>query len=173
MRRFALLLIIGFLLSQSPLVELSKKEKKRRKKSVKTKVITNVDLGRSTSSLNILGKAYSPSTETAGTKEFPEKTLKPGQKKDKKWWSGRRKAIYEKINKLRKKIQELNTKVNGLSNQFLLEQRPFAQARVKEELEKAKGALQQAKADLANAEKELENLYNEARKEGIPPGWIR
>jgi len=173
MRRFVLLLMVGFLFSQSPLVELSKKEKERRKKIIKTKVVTNENLGKSTSSLNILGKAYSPSTKTAGEGEFLEKTQTFRQKRDHKWWSERKKAMDEKINKLRKKIQELNTKVNGLNNQFLLEQRPFTQARVKEELEKAKGALQQAKADLANAKKELESLYNEARKEGVPPGWIR
>ena len=169
MRWVSLVLLVGLLLGQSPLVELAKKEKQRRKKEKAVKVITNEDLTKAPApSVVISGIRYSPST-AEGVK--PEGKL--SQKKDKKWWASRKKKLEEKISSLKRKIEELQKKVNALTTGFLIEQRPIAHQRLKDELEKTKGALEKAKKDLEKTRKELEKLYEEARKAGIPPGWLR
>ncbi len=169
MKWISLILTAGLLLGQSPLVELSKKEKQRRKKEKAVKVITNEDLGKAPSpSVSISGARYSPSPE-----EGIGKAVKSPRKKDRKWWVSRKKKLEEKIASLKRKIEELQKKVNTLTTGFLIEQRPIAHQRLKDELEKTKGALERAKKDLEKARKELDKLYEEARKAGIPPGWLR
>ncbi len=169
MRILSLFLLMGFLLSQSPLVELSKKEKERRKKIKTAKVITNADLGKAPRPSVIIKGGKSSLPAVMGEESEGEKSTK----KTKEWWVSRKRKLEEKIASLKKKIQELQQKVNALSTNFLIEQRPIAQQRVKSALEKAKGQLEAAKKELAEAEKALEKLYEDARKAGIPPGWLR
>ncbi len=173
MRRFIIFILLGgILVAQSSLVELSKKEKERRKKIKQTKVITNDDLKNTPGGINVIGT--SSRTVNPSTKAPKETSGKKGhQKGSREWWAEQSRIIREKIARLKNKIKELELKVNSLSTQFLIEQRPFEHARVKSELEKAKGDLLRAKNELKKAEQELEALYNKARKEGIPPGWLR
>ncbi len=170
MRYLSLFVLGAFLLAQSPLVELSKKERERRKRVKAVKVITNQDLG----------KAPKPSLVTSAAPErggkegeVNEGALSKGKKKDRNWWASRKKALEEKIASLKKRIEELQRRVNALTTGFLIEQRPMAHQKVKSELEKAKGELERARKELEKAKKELEDLYEKARKAGIPPGWLR
>lgn len=171
MRRFVIFAVLaGVLFSQSSLVELSRKEKERRKKIKQTRVITNEDLKKGAGVINVIGT----SSSVVSTKP-PQETSAEGKskKREKAWWAEQSKTLKERIKKLENKIKELELKVNSLSTQFLIEQRPFEHARVKSELERAKGELIRARNELKAAEKELEALYDKARKEGIPPGWVR
>ena len=169
MRWVSIILMAGFLIGQSPLVELSKKEKQRRKKEKAVKVITNEDLAKAPApSVIVSGIGYSPSSAEGGKEEG-----QASRKKDKKWWASRKKKLEEKIASLKKRIEELQKKVNALTTGFLIEQRPMAHKRLKEELEKTKGELEKAKKELEKARKELDKLYEQARKAGIPPGWLR
>lgn len=168
MKRIILFLMIGFLMAQNPLVELSRKEKKRREKIKASRVITNDDLKGLPPALSASAKSSSAvSNIPSGEKPASSK------KKDEQWWRQQSKAIRDKIAKLEEEIKKLQLKVNSLSMRFLIEQRPFEHQKVKEELEKAKGDLLRAKKELEKAKQELEALYEKARKEGIPPGWIR
>ncbi len=169
MRILGLFLLVGFLLSQSPLVELSKKEKERRRRIKTTKVITNADLGKAPRPSVITKRAKSFLPRVSGGESEGEKS----PKKKREWWISRKRKLEEKIASLKRKIQELQQKVNSLSTNFLIEQRPIAQQKVKSALEKAKGQLEAAKRELAQAKKALDKLYEEARKAGIPPGWLR
>ncbi len=169
MRILTIFLLAGFLLSQSPLVKLSKKEKERRKKVKVSRVITNQDLGK-TPPPSVIVKGVRSSTPAGGKEELDGKK---SPKKSKEWWLSRKRNLEEKIASLKKRIQELERQLNNLNTTFLIEQRPLAHQRVKSTLEKVKGQLEAARKELAQAQKDLERLYEEARKAGIPPGWLR
>lgn len=177
-RRYKLLLgffLTAVLLAQSPLVELSKKEKERRKKVKKnTKVITNetlLQLNVYSSSLEVRGGLKE---EVSGSGKTEKKsTQKEDKYKDPKYWKNLKLKIETEIRELEAKIKKLRDDVNFLSNQFLLEDRPIERGQVKSRLEEARGLLNQALKQLESKKKELENLYREARKKGVPPGWLR
>ena len=172
-RLFLVFALASLLLAQSPLVELSKKEKERRKKVKKTtKVITNetlLQLNYYSSSLRVQGGAKEEETISKSSKRKKEED----KYKDPNYWKNLKLKIETEIRDLEAKIKKLRDEVNFLSNQFLLEDRPMERGQVKNRLEEARGLLNQALKELEAKKKELENLYREARKKGVPPGWLR
>ncbi len=166
------LLLISGLFAQSALVELSKREKERRRKIKKPSVvITNETLrkmGSFTPSLQVKGSAAEASSA-------PARATSPQEEKysDPNYWKTMKANIMRQIRELEEKIKKLRSEVNFLSTQFLLEERPFERNNVKSRLEEAKGLLNQALQQLKEKKKELEKLYREARRRGVPPGWLR
>ncbi len=166
------LILISGLFAQSALVELSKREKERRRKIKKhSVVITNETLkqmGSFSPSLQVKGSGAETSSAPARTTSLEEEKYK-----DPNYWKTMKANILRQIRELEEKIKKLRSDINFLSTQFLLEERPFERSNVKSRLEEAKGLLNQALKQLQEKKKELERLYREARRRGVPPGWLR
>lgn len=156
---------IGF--AQS-LAEVAKKEKDRREKnqSEAKRVITDRELARSYGTLPATSSTVTtPSTQASeegseGGTATEEKKEGEDETKTPEYWQNRVKASKDKIAKLEQQLQ---------SDDWGEGQRMNVDPRGQNNLE----TRQKAEQDLAAARAELEAIRAEARRAGVPPGWVR
>ena len=71
-------------------------------------------------------------------------------------------------------LQALQTRVNALDNDFRNGAGNSAQqAKVTEDRQKALEEMERVKADVELSKKQIADIEEEARKAGVPPGWLR
>lgn len=152
----AILYASASLASAQSLVEVAKKEKERRKKldAQGKQAFTENDL-RGGPRLPAARPSSSTSTPptggTAGTPEGDETPAEPDPTTTQSYWRERVAAVNKKIQDLEAKLQspELTSDTRGASRR------------------------QGAERDLAQARSEKQAIADEARRKGVPPGWLR
>jgi hypothetical protein len=166
----ALALVLGLgaaLTSAQTLAEVAKKEKERRGKTSAgtAKSITDRELARSYSGLpptssSVQTPAASEGAKTEGTEGGGGEKPAENETKTPEYWQNRMKASKEKIAKAEEALkaddwgsgQRVGVDPNGANNL---------------------GSRQQAEQQLAAARAELDAIRAEARRAGVPPGWVR
>ncbi len=181
--RTAFILLAGFVISLGcataaraqgtpTLGELAAKEKERRK-ALKAggKVLSNADLP----------KPVSPATP----KTLPEGTAAPKpdaaaeapkpaeQERDEAWWRQRMSGLREELRRNEMFAEALQTRINSLTNDFASRDDPYQRGRVAEDRQKAMLEMDRVKADMDLQKKKIADAEEEARRAGVPPGWIR
>lgn len=157
--------------SQSPsLAELARKEQERRK-TVKTpaKVITKKDLPPGAQNPPPQA-APAPAATKIDESKPPEN--KPDEK-DETWWKNRINQVREELRRNEMFAEALQTRINSLSSDFVNRDDPFQRAKIGEDRDKALAELSRVKAEIVNSRKHIEDIEEEARKAGVPPGWLR
>jgi hypothetical protein len=163
----------GALLSGQSLADAAKKEEERRK-TVKAagKVYTNKDLG----SLPPDGAAPPPKpaepTDAAAAKE----TEKPAEKepvKDQAYWAARMNELRTQVQRDQTYVDALQTRVNSLSADFVNRDDPAQRSVIANERQKSIAELDRLKAQIEAGKKAIADLEEEARRAGVPPGWLR
>jgi hypothetical protein len=175
-RGLACLLALGLsatALEAQSLAEVARKEAARRKE-VKTdaKVYTNQDLGPDA----VKPAAPAPAkTEPAATPatETPAKTDEPKDVKDEKYWRDRMTAAREGLARAEVMQAALQSRLNALQTDFVNRDDPAQKAVIAQDTQKAKDAMAQTQADIDKFKKEITDIQEEARKAGVPPGWLR
>ena len=156
--------------AQAPtLAELARQEQERRKTRKPAKVYTKKDLPSSPP-----GRAtQSPSTAPAPIDETtPEK--KPGEEtKDEAWWKNRINQVREELRRNEMFAEALQTRINSLSTDFVNRDDPFQRGKIGEDRDKAIAELSRVKGEIERAKKQIDDIEEEARKAGVPPGWLR
>src|SRR5438552_9566446 len=143
--------------------EVAERTKKERK-GKEAKVYTNDDLGAEHST------APPPAAGSAAAAPSPAPTMDPGQR-----WRRDAKARRDAIKRAEGKVAAAQARVDAL----LVDLNPtnvMDPNRLQTlEADRAKAAadLEAAKDELAKARQALEDLEEEARKSGVPPGWLR
>jgi len=152
--------------SSQSLAEVAKKEKQRRDKTSGSKrTITDRELNSSfgglppTSSTVQTPGASGEATTAPGT-EGQEGQAGEDETKTQAYWQNRVKGSKEKIAKIEQQLQ---------SDDWGDGQRVGVDPRGANNL----GGRQQAEQQLAAARSELAAIQAEARKAGVPPGWVR
>jgi chromosome segregation ATPase len=157
---------------QAPtLAELAKREQERRK-AVKapTKVLTAEQVPK--------GTPATPSTSAAPSVDDP-KTQKPdeGVKEDpaqqEAAWKARMSGLREELRRAEMFAEALQTRINSLSADFTSRDDPYQRQKVGEERLKALAEFDRVKADLELVKKKIADAEEEARRAGVPPGWLR
>jgi hypothetical protein len=163
--------------AQTPsLGDVAKKEEARRKTAKPAeKVLTNKDLPQVSSPppppqpSEPAAAAEAPKAEP--DKTTPEKPEKP--EKDEAWWRGRITEARDALARDQVLLDALQARVNGLTTDFAGRDDPYQRARVGEDRQKALGEMERVRADIARLKKSIEDIEEEARKAGVPPGWLR
>jgi hypothetical protein len=154
----AMLTLAASLVSAQSLAELAKKEKERRKKvdGQEKNSFTENDLrggprlpatpapaAAAPAGGGEIASSTAPAAEAADPAADPTKT--------ESYWRERLSAANKKIQDLESRLQspELNADMRGASRR------------------------QSAERDLAQAKSEKQAILDEARKKGVPPGWLR
>ena len=156
------------------LADVAKKEEERRKKlPAPAKVYTNKDL-----TAVPAGTPVSPSTassEPAAVAPAPADTPKAdkGSVRDQAYWSGRRKALQDKLDRDESFLLALQTRINSLVTDFVNRDDPVQRAGIERERLKAVADLARLQKDITDGKKALADLDEEARRAGVPPGWLR
>ncbi len=165
------LLLLGLtvgLSSAQSLVDLAKKEKERRSKNQtpETKVITDRDLqshGRLPETLPTTTPTEEGSEDAAaGGDEGEDQEGEEDETQDPEYWRQRVEGVNKKIQDLEEQLNSPDMTWNeGLRDDV----NPLGQKNLSRR--------QELENQLAQARAELETIQEEARRAGVPPGWVR
>ena len=163
--------------AQPSLAEIAKKEAERRKTTKDAKkVITTKDLPES---------ARRPASAPAvadGTQSGAEQKPAPGSETastasggqgEEAAWRARITQARETLRRNETFLEALQTRVNALGNDFRNSGDSVQQAKVTQDRLKALEDLERVKADVELSKKQIADIEEEARKAGVPPGWLR
>lgn len=158
-----------------PLGEVARKEQARRKAAKSSeKVLTNKDLPPS----SVKRAPAAPGAGEAATAE--QKDAAPEQprqqrdeEKEEAWWRQRITQARDGLRRSEVFLEALQTRVNVLSADFVNRDDPVQRARIGEDRQKALAEMERVQAEIVQFKKQVEDIEEEARKAGIPPGWIR
>ena len=175
--------------SAQSLADLAKKEEERRKEMKgPTKVITNKDLApvpNGTTPAPADGAAV-PATPASGgaakdakgakdakdaKDEKDAKANEPG--KDKAYWAGRLKGLQETLDRDQTYADALQSRINALTTDFVNRADPAQRSVIERDRQRSLAELAKLKEQIQKDKKALADLDEEARRAGVPPGWLR
>lgn len=162
-------------LSAQSLADVAKAEEARRK-TIKSgvKVYTNEDLVRT------LPTSAAPAQPAAAAAKAGE-PAKPGDEKEKPvdptktqaYWKERATTLQQSLSRNKLLLEALQTQVNGLNAEFVSMDDPGQRDLLQARLQRATGELQRVQQDIEKQTREAAALQDEARKAGVPAGWVR
>lgn len=174
---FAATIFQGVIFSDSlNLVELQKKEAKRRKKTKKSKyVLTDSSIVKiSTGGKRVSFLKAEESGENLSLKEDVKKkkdVVDP--KTTKKYWERRLRISNENIIKLKEQMVKTRLEMNKAQTDYLTLSLPMQINNAKIRVDNLKKKLAELEQKLSLAELEKEKIFEDARKSNVPPGWLR
>jgi len=159
--------------------EVARQEEERRKDIKKpAKVYTNKDLGSvppsapgTVSAPAASSSASETAKETAKSDDGKDKDKDP--KRDQAYWGGRKKDLQSKLDSDQTLADALQSRINALNTDFVNRDDPIQRASIDRDRQKAAGELERVKKSVLDGKKALSDLDEEARKAGVPPGWLR
>jgi hypothetical protein len=189
----AALLTVAVPVGAQSLGDLAKKEQERRKTSPPAaKTYTNEDLKRLTpmpggETPSKAGDAAKPGDAAkAGDSAKVGDSAKPTEikpdapaagdavaVKDEKYWRGRISAVKEEIRRNELFRDALQTRINALSADFAGRDDPAQRAKIGDDRQKAIAEMARVNEEIAKATKGIADIEEEARRAGVPPGWLR
>jgi hypothetical protein len=181
----ALVLVVGFAgrLGAQSLADVARKEEERRKKTPEpAKVYTNKDLGSVPPSAPApapaagaaAAKPAEPAKDDKDAKDGKDKDAKDKDApKDKAYWAGRLKALQDQLDRDSTFADALQTKINSLTTDFVNRDDPAQRSVLERDRQKAIAQLAKLKQGIIDDKKAIADLEEEARRAGVPPGWLR
>jgi len=175
------LTLAGSAVAQS-LGEVAREEAARRKAAPAGKVYTNADLPKAEAP-PAAGAAPAAQTAAAktgdtGTADTGATAAKPGTKaeptkKDEAYWRGKMEAEREAKARAESFAEALQSRINALSTDFANRDDPAQRNAIAGDRQKALDELARVKKEVADHTKAIDDLQTEARREGVPAGWVR
>lgn len=170
--------------STVPLAEVAKKEEARRKTAKKaTRVITNANLGAGEVNLPPKGMPSfagssnaTPSNTSPGSPTIPggkTEPIDPAAKKDQAYWQGRIAAAREQVRQTTLFADSLQTRINSLRTDFVNRDNRVEREKIQQDLNTALAELERLKKELDKHQKAITAIEDEARRAGVPAGWLR
>jgi hypothetical protein len=163
-----------------PLAEIAKKEQERRKTTKDApKKLTNKDLPESALKPQAptppsAGHAAGEPQATGEPQAAPAAEGKPAaEERGEQWWRGRIEQARENLRRNQAFLEALQSRVNGLTTDFVNRDDPYQRAKIGEDRQKALDEMERVKTEIAAGQKQIEAIEEEARKAGVPPGWLR
>jgi hypothetical protein len=169
-----------------------KEEERRRAVSQPGKVYTNKDLRPAPSSAPPPAAAEQKSDQKAAPEKDAGRSEKSGTKaeaagkdanaaadgakqpvKDRAYWSGRLKALQEQLERDQTYADALQSRINALFTDFINRDDPVQKGAIERDRLRAIAELDRLKQAIPNDKKAIDNLLEDARRAGVPPGWLR
>jgi hypothetical protein len=183
-KRIALVLLIlagfvGSVRAQS-LADVAKKEEARRKAlPPPAKVYTNKDLKDVPAGTPPSAEASKDADKDKAAKDKDAKDAKDTDKakdapvKDQAYWSKRLKDLQAQLDRDQTFADALQTKVNSLNADFVNRDDPAQRAVIERDRQKSLAEIERLKQAVVDDKKAIADLEEEARRAGVPPGWLR
>jgi hypothetical protein len=172
--------------SAQSLADLARKEEERRKQTPTAgKVYTNKDLGAvpPSSAPPPQGSASTASTPSSEPSASGDKSGaasgdsaskdKPAPAKDEKYWRQRMTDAREAADRDRTLADAVQSRINALTTDFVNRDDPSQRAVIARDRERALAELERLKKQIIADQKAITDLEEEARRAGVPPGWLR
>lgn len=164
------------------LADVAKAEEARRKSVRKpAKVYTNNDLKPDTGTVRPAPPSpAAPATPAAPGNATPAVNLPGGtappvapDTRGQEYWSGRIAAARAAHERSRRFAEALQSRINALKTDFVNRDDPAQRAAIDTELKAAFADLDRVTAEMDTQQKEIAAIEDEARRAGVPSGWLR
>jgi hypothetical protein len=164
-----------------PLADVAKAEEARRKAVQKpAKVYTNGDLKADNS------KGVAPPPSTTPPPQAPANAsaanATPGAAaaaapaaglRDQAYWADRMKTAHDTMDRQQMFLDSLQSRINALTTDFVNRDDPVQKAKLESDRKAALAELERVKKELEDQAKVIKAIEDEARRAGVPPGWLR
>lgn len=164
------------------LADVAKKEEDRRKVvPAPSKVYTNKDLNAvPAGSPPPPAPAGKPADDTAKAADGDAKSgsksaaaAEKGVVKDQAYWAGRQKALQDTLARDQNYADAMQTRINALTTDFVNRDDPAQRAVIEANRQKSIAELARLTKSVQDGKKAIADLLEEARRAGVPPGWLR
>jgi hypothetical protein len=158
--------------AQQSLAEVAKQEEARRK-TVKPvgRVLTNKDLGSTPTAAVTSPPPDAP--KVAEPVKPPDAALPQSPVRDQAYWAARMKDLQTQLERDQIFAEALQTRVNSLTADFVNRDDPVQRTVIERDRQRALGELDRLKKAIEDGRKAIAALEEEARRAGVPPGWLR
>ena len=160
------------LLAQS-LADIARKEEERRKMLKEpAKVYTNKDLGAVPPAPP---PVETPVLEAAKDADKADKAEGEDEKvvKDQAYWAGRAKDLQTQLDRDQSFADALQSRINALTADFTARDDPAQRSVIERDRQKALAELDRLTQAIKSDLKAIADFEDEARRAGVPPGWLR
>jgi hypothetical protein len=180
------------------LADVARKEEERRKtQAPATKVYTNKDLGEAPPATvpapsQAAGGSASPSSSAESTPSSTTDATKKGDQKEAKdskdareakddkteaqgqaYWAKRMKTARETLDRDSTFADALQSRISALTTDFVNRDDPAQRSTIERDRQKAIAELDRLKKQIVDDRKAVADIEEEARRAGVPPGWLR
>lgn len=175
----ALMLALPFAAAAQSLADVARAEEARRKAMAAqpSKVYTNKDLHADITAPPESTNASpgAPSTQVPSV-DLPAGTTKDEKEepvKDQAYWSARINAARAALDRSKIFAEALQSRINALTTDFTNRDDPAQRAQIELERQRSLAELDRVKKEIDEQTKAITAIEEEARKAGVPPGWLR
>src|SRR6266540_1013922 len=159
------------------LADIAKLEEARRKAISKpAKVYTNDDLRPDISPPrpgNASAVVPEPSTQVPSVVLPGGKAEPLPPEKDQAYWRGRINTARAALDRSKIFADALQSRINALTTHFVNRDDPAQRAQIELERQRSLAELERVKKEIADQTKAIADIEEEARKAGVPAGWLR
>ena len=163
-----------------PLADVARAEEARRQAVRKpARVITNKDLrpdiSKGSPGVTTVSPVTDSTTPANATPAAPAGAATPaaGAKQDQAFWAGRMKEARDKLTRSQLFADSLQTRINSLTTDFVNRDDPAQRAKIETDRQTALAELEKVKKDIADETNAITAIQDEARRAGVPVGWVR
>lgn len=158
-----------------PLGEVARKEQQRRKAlPTATKVYTNKDLPDTAQKPASPPVAAEPPAEGGAPEAAPAAPQDPkSPADDEAAWRQRMATAREGLRRSEMFAEALQTRINSLNRDFQSRDDPAQRSRIGADRAEALNELARVRQEIEAQKKEIADIEEEARRAGVPPGWLR
>jgi len=176
--------VLGFaLMSAQTLGDVAKREEVRRKQvKAPSKVYTNEDLrggdagaaAPAPASQAAAPNAAPPAAPAAGAQpKDADKTAADDPKKTEAYWKDRVAKVRADLDRAKTFADALQSRINALTTDFSARSDPAQRSQIGNDRQKALAELDRVKKEIEANTKAIADIQEEARKAGVPAGWVR
>ena len=167
------------------LAEVARKEEERRKTvTAPAKVYTNKDLNAVPAGSSPTASApaatkpgdEAPKTGDGDAKGTTSKAAEGDDKapaRDQKYWASRLKNLQDRLARDQDYADAMQTRINALTTDFVNRDDPAQRAVIGQNRQKSIAELARLTKSVEDTKKAIADLLEEARRAGVPPGWLR
>jgi hypothetical protein len=165
------------------LADVAKKEEDRRKRvAAPAKVYTNKDLNpvpagspppAATKPAEGAAKDKDADTDAKGKGSKAPDAGDKAAVKDQAYWAGKYKGLQDALLRDQNYADAMQTRINSLSADFVNRDDPAQRSVIERDRQKALAELARLKQSILDTKKSIADFEEEARRAGVPPGWLR
>ena len=173
-----------------PLAEIARQEKLRREalaakaaaENVSPKVYTNADLRGGRRLTTSAAETLRPEASPAGTdatppdEDAPETAAAPETAEapmDEEGWQNRINAVRQARDRAQLMVAALQNRADGLLAEFTGRDDPAQRSVIEQDRIAALEELDRTNAEIQQLDQAVRDIQEEARRAGVPPGWLR
>lgn len=166
------------------LAEIARREAARRKalaeSGQRAKLLTNQDVKKWQPTEGTTSSEAAADSQKTGDQKTADKGQPTDKEKDatdatkgQEYWHNRITAAREELRRNEAFAEALQSRINALSAEFAAKDDPYQRAQVADDRQKALAELDRLTAELDNNKKAIADIEEDARRAGVPAGWIR